>query len=118
MITKNEVYTYMSDHLDAYCTQFYEVIPKSLPCVYFRETHAPVRKNITLALDDQQLRMVIFLEVSGLNIGGLIEDIEAVFREMGFVEELCQMDQNFSASEERWNMRFSRIVCGDEPLTR
>lgn len=117
MITKNQVFTYLSENIDAYCTQYYEVIPKSLPCVYFRETHAPVRKNITLALDDEQLRMVIYLEVTGQGIDDLLSDIEAVFREMKFVEELCQMEQNFNAEEERWNMRFSRIVAGDEPLT-
>lgn len=120
MVSKNEVYTYLTESIKTdgvYFTQYYEVIPKALPCVYFRTSHSPIRSNLTLKNTDEQLRMYCYIEVYGQNIDGLVEDIEAVFRQIHFVEELCEMIPNYDPEIERVSMRFMRVITGGNTLT-
>ncbi len=118
MITKNDIYTELVSALgdDVYCTQYYEVVPQQLPCVYFRESHSPVLRYITLDMEDEQVRMYCYIEVYGTDIDDIVETIEQTFRGMGFIEELCEMIPNYRPEIERVSMRFQRILTGGNTL--
>lgn len=113
MITKNEVYTTLTEALPGvYCTQYYEPIPKELPCVYFRESHSQVRRYVTLNYDDEQIRMVCYVDVYGQNIDEIVTAVENAFRSMCFIEDLNEMVPNYNPEIERVSMRFQRIITG------
>lgn len=117
MITKNEIYTRMVEALPGiYCTQYYEKIPKQLPCVYFRESHSPVGRYITLDMTDEQIRMYCYVDVYGDDIDGIVETIENTFRGMHFIEELAEMIPNYDPDVKRVSLRFGRILTGGNTL--
>ena len=117
MITKNEIYTRMTEALPGvYCTQYYEKVHENLPCVYFRESHSPVKRYTTLDLTDEQVRFYCYIDVFGQNIDELVTEIETVFREMKFIEELSEMIPNYDPEVERVSMRFCRILTGGNTL--
>lgn len=116
MLTKNEIYTQLVNALPGvYCTQYYEKIPKQLPCVYFRESHSPVGRYITLNFDDEQIRMYCYVEVYGTDIDDIVGTIETTFKNMHFIEELSEMIPNYNPNVKRVSMRFQRIITGGEP---
>lgn len=117
MVTKNEVYTKLTEYLSGvYCTQYYEPIPKELPCVYFRESHSRIARYVTLEMDDEQLRMICYVEVYGQEIDEIVEKVEKAFRDMNFIEELNEMIPNYNPTIERVSMRFQRIITGGSTL--
>lgn len=118
MITKNQVYTIMTQALPntVYCTQYYEIVPKSLPCVYFRASWNPIIRHINLDYSDIQKRMVVYIEVYGTNIDSIVSSLETVFKSMYFVEELAEMIPNYDPSIERVSMRFSRVITDKDTL--
>ena len=117
MITKNQIYDYIECHVTAYCTRYYEVVPKSLPCVYIRFSWNPMRRHITLNFDDEQIRCYAYIEVYGNNIDSTVAEIESVMRAMHFVEELAEDVPNYDPTLERVSMRFCRVLTGQDTLT-
>ena len=117
MISKNQIYTALTNALSGvYCTQYYEEIPQALPCVYFRESHAPVSANIDLDLADEQLHRFVYIEVYGSNLDSLVSDIESAMKTLKFTEELCEMIPNYDPTIERVSMRFTRVIGGGDTL--
>ncbi len=116
MITKNQVYDYIANHVDAYVTGYYEVVPKSFPCVYVRFSWNPMRRHITLDFTDEQVRAYAYIEVYGQNIDSTVLEVENVMRQMFFVEELAEQVPNYDPSVERVSMRFCRVITGQDSL--
>lgn len=117
MVTKNEVYTRLTESLNGiYCTQYYEPIPKEMPCVYFRESHARIPRYVTFDMDEEVIRMVCYVDVYGQDIDEIVTTIEDAFREMKFIEELNEMVPNYKHDIERVSMRFGRIITGGNTL--
>lgn len=116
MVTKNEIFDYISRNLDCYCTRYYEVVPKQMPCVYVRFSWSPIRRNITLDMTDEQTRAYVYIEVFGQGIGDLVSEVEGIMKDIYFVEELAEDVQNFDPSYERVSMRFMRTLTGGNTL--
>lgn len=118
MITKNQIYTKLENALPTtvYCTQFYEVVPKSLPCVYFRASWSPIRRHTNLSYSDNQKRFYCYVEVYGNNIDSIVATVESAFKGMFFIEELCEMIPNYDPSIERVSMRFQRVITESDVL--
>lgn len=117
MIGRDDIFDYIANNVNAYCTNYYEVVPKSLPCVYVRFSWNPIRRYINLDFTDEQIRAYAYIEVYGNNIDGTVAEVERVMREMYFVEELAEQVQNYDPSLERVSMRFCRVITGEGGLT-
>ena len=117
MITRNDIFDYIANHVDAYCTNYYEVVPKSFPCVYVRFSWNPIKRYVNLDFTDEQIRAYAYIEVYGQNIDETVAQVESVMKEMYFVEELAEQVQNFDPSLERVSMRFMRVITGEGGLT-
>lgn len=117
MITVNQVYDTLVNALpNVYVTKYYNRINEQLPCVYFRESHNPVFRYIQLNRADQQMRLVVYIEVYGEGIDEIVQTVEDTFKQMFFIEELCEMIPNYDPSIERVSMRFQRIITGGDTL--
>lgn len=118
MITVNQVYDTLENALDgvAYVTKYYARIPEQLPCVYFRESHNPVFKYIQMDRNDDQIRLVCYVEVYGYDIDSIVQTVEQTFKSMFFIEELAEMIPNYDPSIERMSLRFQRIITGGDTL--
>ena len=116
MITRNEVFNYIATKVNAYCTGYYEVVPKSFPCVYVRFSWNPMRRYIALDFTDEQVRAYAYIEVYGQNIDATVLEVESVMKEMNFVEELAEQVPNYDPSVERVSMRFCRVITGQDSL--
>lgn len=109
----NAIYTKLHNELpDVYCTRRYEPNPKSLPCLYFRETHFRPRRNVTLNYDDQQINCTVTIEVFAKDgIRAIIDTVESEMNSMYFIEESCIQVDNADITIMRYIMTFSRIIC-------
>lgn len=117
MITVNQVYDRLYNALpNVYVTKYYNRITEHLPCVYFRESHNPVSRYTQLDFNDKQLRLVCYVEVYGYDTDAIVKTIEDTFREMFFMEELCEMIPNYNPDIERVSMRFQRIIAEGDSL--
>lgn len=117
MITVNQIYDTLENALGGiYVTKYYHRINEQLPCVYFRESHSPLRSATTLDYSDEQKRLYCYIEVYGQEIDSIVETIEATMRGMYFIEELNEMIPNYDPSIERVSMRFQRIITGGDSL--
>ena len=117
MISINQVYDTLEKALDGvYVTKYYNRIPEQLPCVYFRESHNPVFKYIQFDRNDEQIRLVCYVEVFGYDIDSIVATVEQTFKQMYFIEELAEMVPNYDPSVERMSMRFQRIIAGGDTL--
>ena len=119
MITVNQIYNNIINNLpNIYVTKYFERITEALPCVYIRESHSPIESATNLNFSDKQVRMYLYVEVYGEETEGIVEQVEAIMRNMGFLEELSEMIPNYDPSIERVSMRFQRVICdGDTILT-
>lgn len=119
MITVNEVYTNLVNAVetaypDFYCTRSYEPVPRSLPCLYFREFHYRPRGSITLSYNDEVHNSSIYVELymtEADDINGIIELIESTMNGMYYIEEMCTQLNNIDPTLERYSLRFFRKLC-------
>lgn len=121
MITGNEVYTHLENDIasfEAYCTQGYDRVPKSLPCVFFNEERHRGRSRVTLDYSDKQVVSTVNIEVYGYgNIRPLVDAIEDSMNGMYYIEEMCMKVDNADPDINRYSMRFSRVICEGDVLT-
>mgnify|MGYP003304703587 CR=1 FL=1 len=117
MITVNQIYDRIVTALDGiYVTKYYTRITEQLPCVYVRESHAPIHAATNIDFSDDQCRMYFYIEVYGEQTEEIVATIEATMRGMGFLEELSEMIPNYDPSIERVSLRFQRVICGGDTL--
>ena len=117
MISVNEVYDTLAKALpNVYVTKYYNRITEQLPCVYFRESHSPVRRYNQLDYQDEQHRLVCYVEVYGYDIDDIVKTIESTFKSMYFLEELAEMIPNYDPDIERVSLRFQRIITDGDTL--
>ena len=117
MITVNQIYDTLDTALDGiYVTKYYNRINEQLPCVYFRESHSPLKRATDLDYTDEQIRLYCYIEVYGHDVDEIVLTIEETMRGMYFIEELNEMIPNYDPSVERVSMRFQRIICGGDTL--
>lgn len=117
MISVNEVYDTLAKALpNVYVTKYYNRITEQLPCVYFRESHSPVRRYNQLDYQDEQHRLVCYVEVYGYDTDNIVTTIESTFKSMYFLEELAEMIPNYDPDIERVSLRFQRIITDGDTL--
>lgn len=120
MITKNQVFTRLTEYSDklsnVYATQYYEQVPQSLPCLYFRETHSPISRFKDLNCEDEQYKMFVYVELYGNNLESLCTEVEKAMKSMKFYEDNCQNLPNTTPSIERISMRFQRVITESSTL--
>lgn len=117
MISVNEVYDTLAKALpNVYVTKYYNRITEQLPCVYFRESHSPVRRYNQLDYQDEQHRLVCYVEVYGYDTDDIVTTIESTFKSMYFLEELAEMIPNYDPDIERVSLRFQRIITDGDTL--
>lgn len=117
MITVNQVFDTLSKALpNVYVTKYYNRITEQLPCVYFRESHNPVFRYTDFDMANEQMRLVCYVEVFGYDIDSIVATVEQTFKEMFFIEELCEMIPNYNPDIERMSLRFQRIIAGGDTL--
>lgn len=117
MITLNAIYTRLHEALGIYCTRNYEPVPKSLPCMYFRENHFRPRENVNITYTDNIRNSTVYIELyakSGMQ--NLIDIVESTMNDMRYIEESCIQIDNADISVQRYSLTFSRIICEEDIL--
>lgn len=124
MITKNEIYTVLATALreqygDFYCVQGYEPVPRSIPCMYFREFHmrpAPtINFEFTEDVKDSTVYIELYLEHNDeVDSDEVIKFIEDIMGSLYYIEEMCNQIDNIDISIDRYSIRFFRKLCGGD----
>lgn len=115
MITKNQVFTEIADNVTAYCTQVYEIVPESLPCVYFRWTSYANSNRVTLDNLDEQERVTVYIEIYAEDeTDTLTAQVNSIMKRMGFIKETEQPLKNYDPRIKRMSLRYQRNICGGD----
>ncbi len=116
----NEIATAMNDYDNSiYCTQKYELQPKSIPCAFIELiSKARMRGYADLNNTDHQHRYTFEVQVIANSLSKAYEMIgvaETAFKALSFFEEYCEPIDNRDVKLSRIVARFSAQV-DDEQL--
>lgn len=115
-----EALNYFDDSI--YCSQVYELRPKSVPCAFIEQiSKVRVREYADLNNTDHQHRLTFEVQVIGNSLSyayemmGVVED---TFQDLSFFEDMCEQIDNADITLSRIVARFSAQVDDDELISR
>lgn len=95
---------------ECYVAQKYEPIPEQLPCVFIEQiSKVRTLRYAALCHTDEQYRLTFEVQVFHETLDGaytLMEVAEAKFKELGFLEDMCEPIDNANVSLSRIVARF------------
>ena len=104
-----------------YCSQRYELQPKSVPCAFIEQiSKVRVREYADLTNTDHQHRLTFEVQVIGNGLSytyEMMSVVEEAFRKLSFFEDFCEQLDNRDVKLSRVVARFSAQVDDEEIIS-